>query len=440
LTAIEAFKKPIRFAANYPLILIAAPVVLGLGVQALRKHPAEWSDVYVSAARTLLQGGDIYAPGSVYSYPPFPALLAIPFVPLPDALTRLAWYLINMAAVVYLARSAWALSGGKRLDLPEPLDRRELLVLAIGAVASVPYILNMLAHQQTDLVIAALVLSGCWAFTRRQPIAGAVLIGLGAAFKATPLLFAAYFAFRRNWIVAGAIVAVAIGVNILPDLVARPPAAGAWLGLWLERFVLPTARVGRQLGEWGTELGYNQSLAGTVQRLANTELVRSAGGLDIANRPQPIANTTLKLIAYGIMLSMLAVSAWAAARRASRTTAENASLPDLPDRNAVEFSIVLILMLMMSPMSGLAHFVVLTLPALCLARVAVVGHSRIAVSATAIACAGALAINKDLVGDTLYTVVLWSGLPTLTAIVLWLGCIGTIGIADPAGSGNRSPA
>ena len=49
--------------------------------------------------------------------------------------------------------------------------------------------LNSLAHQQTDIVIAALLTAGCFVMTRDRIISGAILIGLAAAFKGPPLLF-----------------------------------------------------------------------------------------------------------------------------------------------------------------------------------------------------------------------------------------------------------
>jgi hypothetical protein len=47
-----------------------------------------------------------------------------------------------------------------------------------------------------------------------------------------------------------------------------------------------------------------------------------------------------------------------------------------------------------------------------------------AISATLIvAAAGALSVNKDLIGSTAYTVVLWIGVATLSTLALWAGCI-----------------
>jgi len=413
---------------------ITALLVAGLGLHAVFKVPAEWSDVYVPAARALLNGGDIYAEGTGYLYPPFAALLAIPFAPLPNVPIRLVWYLCNVAAIVYFARSAWTIGGGQRLASATTTDPREMQVLAIGALCSVTYGLNTLAHQQTDLVIGALVFGGCAALLAGRGVLGAILIGLGAAFKGPPLLFAAYFAFRRNWLASALIVATALSVNLLPDLVNHP-VSGTWLGRWLGRYVLPTAHIDTTLGTWGSALIYNQSLVGTLQRIVNTGLVWGPAGLEVVGRPV-LGNRSLKTIAYGVMIGMLVVSAWAG-QRGRRERSEARQHVEFPGVTAFECALVVLLMLLMSPMSGLAHFAVLALPGLCLARVAVFGRSRFAIWSLAIAAVAAVSLNKDLVGGVAYNAILWGGGATAGTLALWVGCVLALatGSASPAASG-----
>ena len=72
--------------------------------------------------------------------------------------------------------------------------------------------------------------------TRDRIISGAVLIKLAAAFKGPPLLFVGYLAFRRRWLAAGATTVVALGANLLPDLIARP-AGETWFGRWVGRIL-----------------------------------------------------------------------------------------------------------------------------------------------------------------------------------------------------------
>ena len=113
-----------QFLVRRPIVAIAMPLVIGLGVQAAFKHPSEWLDPFVRAARVFLAGGDIYDASS-YLYPPFTALLVVPFVPLPDVASRLAWFAINVACIAGMMQSAWLLSGGSTLPAIGPAKNRK---------------------------------------------------------------------------------------------------------------------------------------------------------------------------------------------------------------------------------------------------------------------------------------------------------------------------
>ena len=405
-------------------LAVAAVAFVALAVQALLKPDAEWAQVFVPAARDLWAGRDFYGPGTLYLYPPFGALVGLLFAPLPEWAVRLAWYVVDVAAIVALAVAAWRLSGGGTLAAPSRAGRDDWIVVALGAVITTPFAWNTLVHQQADLVIDALVALGALAVLERRPLLGGVLIGLGAAFKGPPLLFAVYFLWRRDWRAALAVTVTAIGVNLIPDLISPAPE-GTWVGLWLTRWVLPATKVTTALGSWGTELIYNQSLSGTIQRLANTSLaLRDGGGLRVVAHAAPVATLTLKAITYGLMLT-LALVTLAASLIGDRAAPARAPTP-APSAHAVELAIVPMLMLVFSPMSGLAHFPVVALPALVLARIAVGERDLAARLAVAAAVVLALAVNKDLVGARAYDAILWSGAGTATALALWAGCVAVL--------------
>lgn len=401
--------------------VVGLVLFVGLGVQAIVKHDAEWAQVFVAAARQLWRGEDFYAAGTLYLYPPFGALVGLLFAPLPEWAVRLAWYLVDVAAVIVLAVAAWRLSGGGALEAPSRRTRDDWTIVALGAVVAVPFAWNTLLHQQADLVVDALVALGALMALRRRPLLAGVLIGLGAAFKGPPLLFVVYFLWRRDWLAALALVATAVGVNLLPDLVARAPEGGTWVGLWLTRWVLPATGVDTALGSWGTALIFNQSLSGTVQRLANTVLVAGDGGLVVTAATTLIETRPLKAITYGLM-GLIGLATFVASilgdvgRRDGTPAAETTA-------RATELAIVPLLMLLFSPMSGLAHFPVVALPALILARRAVSTRDPRAALPLGVAVVMAILVNKDLVGATIYDAVLWSGAATIAALALWFGCV-----------------
>jgi len=401
---------------RHPLLALAVPAFIGLAIQAALKKNVEWTDVYVAAARRLLDHGDIYLHG--YLYPPFPALLAVPFTPLPDRLASLAFFLVNFACIVGLIRAAWELATGRSIDRSDSSDWRQIAVFALGLSYSGTFVLNALAHQQTDCIIAFLVMAGCLRCVRGGAVSGAILIGLAAAFKGPPLLFAAYFVFRRHWIAAALVVVTAVGVNLVPDLISRSPREPLWLLDWLRNTVLPSQQLNAPVGQWGTALIFNQSLGASLRRVLET-LAPAA----------PLAPQTVKLMAYGILAAMLGATI-AAAQYGRRLPSPQRA--DLPGRTAIEFAVVMLLMLLMSPMSGIAHFGPTVLAAFCLAQLALFGGSRMSAALLAIAIALALPANKDLVGATVYNVVLWNGFVTLSAVVLWIACLIALARREPA--------
>ena len=420
-----------------PLLLATVVLLIVLGVQAMLKQ-SEWLEVYVRAGLQLWRGEDFYARGSPYAYPPFATLLAAPFGLLPEWLSRLVWFAINAVALIFSVNGAWRLAGGMPLrELPFK-EKGEWLAFCAGLACSLTYTLNAFAHQQTDVLIGALMIGGAlYLRAERQALAGS-LIGLAAAFKATPLLWGPYLLLRRRWLAAAMVGIAVLIVNFLPDVVNPAPGQSTWIERWIVRYVLPSQKLDVELGEWGSSLIHNQALGGTTQRLVNTRLHFDSRAPQTL--PRPLAGPgTLKPIVYSIFIVLIAVSV-AAALRARRRSASAADA-ELPPQDAYEFSIIMTLMLLMSPMSGRAHFGILILPAFCLTRAALITRDRVLWAVVASAAVIAVFGNKDLVGRVAYEVMLWVGSTTFATLLLWFGCVYALyrGLTDRKLSGATHP-
>jgi hypothetical protein len=422
----------------WPGIVVLGGAAIVLAVQALVKQPSEWQEVYVLAARQLLARENLYFPDTYYLYPPFMAAATVPFALVPPLVSRALWYAINVACIGALVRIAWRLAGGPGLAALRRDGGPEWIALLAGLLCGATYILNALAHQQTDIVIALLLVCGCACLLARRDVAAGLCLGVASACKATPLLWLPYLAWRRRWVAAGLVGATALALNLLPQLFGSPPEGGTWLARWVARFVAPTQDLGTMLGHWGRgDVIYNQSLGGTVQRLVNTALQPGAAGLQLVQRTV-LAPLPLKLAVYSLLAGMVALSLVAAVRAQRRPGAASGG----PAPAVFEFGVVLTLMLMLSPMSSQAHFVTLILPAFCLARRALQTGDRVLWAAVGGAAILTLATNKDLVGATAYDALLWSGSVTLSALLLWAGCIRALlaGSSVPGGTEVRAAA
>jgi hypothetical protein len=400
--------------------VILALIAVGLAVPFLVRGNSEWDSVFLPAARHLLAGGDVFRREEGYLYPPFMAFWAIPFTALPPLGSRLAFYLLNITCFAVMVRSAWTLAGGRRFPSLAERPTREHLVAALGLCCGLPFALDALAHQQTDLVIGCCVLAGCLALSRGRDLTAATGFGLAAACKCTALLWAPYLLWRGRWRAALWVGVVAVGVNLLPNLVSSPAGGGLWLGEWFTRYIRPLAEPESYPGTWGSDIIYNQSVAGAGQRWLVTDWQRTPAGVRITTRADAVTPGQLKAVVRGVevVLTLATLAVFVRRKRRAAATPEAGPAPEV-----LEYGVVLALMLLFSPMSSKPHFCTLILPGFCLARLAVTHSHRAASWAVGLAAAAALLSNKNLLGANLYTILLWHGCVTWDATALFAGCL-----------------
>jgi len=400
---------------RHALIILTVIVLAVLGTQTLLRSQSEWQTVYVRAGGQWLVGHDFYTSGIGYAYPPFMAMVAAPLASAPEWLSRLTWFAFSAFAMVVMVIAAWRLANGAPLDRMTSSNKHEWYVLGCGLAIGLGFIFNAFAHQQTDVLIGGLLMAGAL-WLRKGSEGGGALIGLAAACKASPLLWAPYLLWRGRWAAGVLVVIVSIAVNLLPDLFVSSPNGGWWLQGWFDNLIWPSQNISAPLGMWASAIEYNQSLAGTVQRLVNTKLAFSAPPQIIVR--QVVDAVTLKFFVYAIFMVLIAISV-TATMRAQRRPFSAA----LPGRDSYEFSMVFILMLLMSPMSGRPHFGTLLLPAFGLARYALTTGDRTISAIVGLVVALVALPYKYLVPENIHAAILWGGVATAAAMLLWIGCV-----------------
>lgn len=391
-----------------PIGLIVALLALALAGPTFTHGTADWEKVFIPAAQRLRDGGDIYAYGLGYVYPPVTVLLAVPSTYLPPFVDRVWWWLWNTLAASVLICGSWRLAGGTFAWRP---PTNELLAAILGTLTAIGFVFDVAVTRQIDLIVAALVIGGATLVMRHRPIAGGALIGLAAGMKCTAILFLPYYIWTGRWRAAVLIGVVAVGANLLPDAL-YPPADGQLRVVdWAQRLLPSVTDRNTDPGLWHAGIGFNHSLAGFINRMFTFEFHQIDGKwVDWPRSDRPPASTLkLAVIAAGLALMGVAATVGWIGRRT--TTGET-----------FEISMVLCLMLLMSPMSSKPHFCVLLLPAWTIARYALTTRHRVAIGIALLAAILGLIPNRDLVPKSFNNVALWYGtIPALT-LLMFFGC------------------
>ena len=387
-------------------------IVLGVVLFAVAMGPAsfrapaaaDWLNTYVLAAQQMIAHQPIHTTGKnalgagPFTYPPAAALLAIPVAATPQKFALAAWYFASVLAMCVAVRAAWRLAGGSPVS---QIAQAEIWILAFGLLLGLRYLTSPFGNRQTDMFVAGAVLGGCWLLAKGRDIEGAIWLGAATAIKCTPLLFAPYLAWRGRWISAAVVVAVALALNYVPDLVWPQASGQSYLTQWRQVSLAPV-REGVP-GEWFADRLRNQSIAGLVGRLATFGPITRIDAIN-ADAPtmSPARARATRLLTYGIGLGLLAITAW---RFGWRTPNHR--------QVAIEFAAVICLMLLLSPMTSKSHLCVLILPLFLVARAIVERRTTgWILLGIALVLTGPLAA-RDLIGRNASDLTMAWGLPVL---------------------------
>jgi alpha-1,2-mannosyltransferase len=206
-----------------------------------------------------------------YPNPPIMALLLYPLVKLPLALqgaglpvrlsqaaAALAWFWIKALLTLFSVR--WAVVLAQTPGRPFPRWAQVLAVLM-----SLRPILGDLQHGNVNLFILFLVMAALMAFRRRRDLLAGGLLGLAIACKVTPALFLPYLVWKRAWrALAGSVVGLALFLwpGSVPALLLGWDNSQQQLDSWFQNMVHPYLVEGKVLSEHN-----NQSLPGLLMRL-----------------------------------------------------------------------------------------------------------------------------------------------------------------------------
>lgn len=293
-------------------------------------------ETYPQAAACLWHGQVLQVCDPGFTYPPFFALVMVAFVPMPLWLRDLVWYGVTLAATLGVFKLSEQIAVK---SLAAALTRTELFWLRLFALLlSAKLVLAVFENQAYDALVLVVVLLGLAALGEERPVAAGAGLALAAALKATPLVFLPYLLWKRHFAAAAAFGLVYALASLLPDLLFAPAGGPGYLSTWLGEVAGPSLGInpaGAPLAFWDGANILNHSLRGAISLNVDETHHRTLFEAALAS-----ADGCLMVVVG----TLLAVS------------------PRRPQSIAIDGSLLLIAMLMLSPMTSRSHYVALVLP------------------------------------------------------------------------------
>jgi hypothetical protein len=389
------------------LVLVVVPIW-----HSVRGHSTKDYWVWFQTGQTVLQGGEIY-PNRwhkfPFMYPPSCALFLAPVSALGQTGLVVVLALSNAAAwiccIIFSARLA---TGEWRRANP--------LVYLVPSLILGAHIWGNFLLGQPSLVLLALMLGAFIALQRKfQWLAGG-LVAVAAAIKAFPVMAIVYLVYRRYWIaVASLVVTLAFLLIVLPIPFRGYAQAKEDLERWSSGmlFKYDETGVGQRLGR--SNSWKNQSIWGVANRLLrhveydHRYEPHEPVYANVADLDFDTVNRIILAAAFGIGVVFISVMP-----RATRRT---------PETDAIEFALLLLLMLVFTPLSFGYLFAWLLYPFTVVVQRVVTGATKSAALLVCAASAVALLalsipfrVMAQTYGNALFaTLLLFAGL----AIELW---------------------
>ncbi len=237
-----------------------------------------------------------------------------------------------------------------------------------------------------------------------------------------------YLLYRRQFRSAGVMVVTTLLASLLPDLIHPDPAGSIWLVRWFQAKASLVDRDHQYPGVWASAIENNQSISGLVCRSLVGQWEKKEGEyLSRVVDSDSISPRGMKWMIYAIEFT-LAVATLIGFICAGRL------LPSTR-RWAIEASVVLTLIVLVSPMSSKPHFASMLLPGWVLARSAIERDYRSSASFLMLAILG-LNLGWNFWGDDVEFFALWMGAVTLGTFALWAGSLTLLLFPAP----HQSPA
>lgn len=264
----------------------------------------------IALSGRLLSGEPLYQTGPAHwtLWPPFAALLLVPFVPVASASLPVALGLWSVLQVACLVAALWL---ARRWGW-----RAALLALAATAMP----IQTDLEHRNLNTLLLLLIIAATADLEDERDTRAGIWLGLATALKAFPALFFVYLALRRRWRALAVGVGVAAAATLVPLLAhgldAGITAARDWFALTLDQSRWQLSANDQSLRALAVRLGWPPLIAAGLAVLSLTAIPlvarREAPGRFLAGSAVTALAAVLVAPVTWVHYFVLAFPAWVA--------------------------------------------------------------------------------------------------------------------------------
>jgi hypothetical protein len=331
----SVFRVVLWFFGFVLLVFMIVPVL-----HCLRGHSIKDYRVWYETGQLVLQGAEVYPNQWTkfpFMYPPPCALFLAPLAALGRTGLILVLTLVNAAAWLGCIIFSVRLATGEWW-------RGHVLLYLVPSLVMGAHVWGNFLLGQPSLLLLALMLGAFISLQRQRNILGGVLVALAAAIKAFPAMALVYLVYRRYW-TAALVMALTLAflLILLPIPFRGYDLAKQDLGRWTSGmlFKYDETGVGQRLGR--SNSWKNQSIWGVANRMLrpveydhkyepHTPVYANVASLEFKTVNQIILATALAL-------GLVFVAVLPAARWRTRGT------------DAIEFALLLLLVLVFTPLS-----------------------------------------------------------------------------------------
>jgi len=347
----EVFAGPAgKTVIGFYVVFIVVFSILGIRKTAIKGNDS-W--LYFGAARAISNGEEIYDKRYAtnpegrslrpYQYPPLFSILLIPMASLGNHYAGLIWGILNVLVTLLVIYFSMLVCKGKDGSYHK-------ITAVIPVIICLRFFDSNIQNGQVNAIVLLLVLLGLCLFQNNKDFFAGLGLSLATAVKLTPLIFLGYFLYKREWrVCAGFITGLVLFIILLPSL---------FLGFKTNNQLLTTYSKNMIIKPFDADDTWGQSLSASLVRYLydyKSDYHADRGTLQV--NVMDIHSERIDVIARTLLLIILLLVAFVC--RGSILERQGYTF-------TMEVSLVMVTMLLMSPLSRVAHFVVLIFPTIAL--------------------------------------------------------------------------